>query len=90
MKDFLINWKSLDCTDSRKWVICSPTLQLKKRFKSLALQSDLCTTTNLGIPNLWPLLTGGRCSEVALSYKNWKWDPKMVVAVGKWSIFGGR
>jgi hypothetical protein len=32
-------------------------------------------------------LTGGRCSEVALSHKNWKWDPKMVAAVDKWSLF---
>ena len=31
----------------------------------------------------------GRCSEVALCYKNCKWDPKIVVTVDKWSLFGG-
>ena len=53
------------------------------------VQSNLCTTTTLGTPNLWPLLTGGRCSEVALCNKNRKWDTKIVVAVDKWSLFGG-
>jgi hypothetical protein len=33
--------------------------------------------------------TGGRCSEVALCYKNW--DPKLVVALDQRSFFeGGR
>ena len=36
---------------------------------SLNVQSNLCTTTTLRTLNLLPLLTGGRCSEVALSYK---------------------
>jgi hypothetical protein len=35
------------------------------------------------------LLTGGRCSEVPLSYKQGKWGHKIVVAVYKWSLFGG-
>ena len=26
---------------------------------------NLCTTTTLGTLNIWPLLTGGRCLEVA-------------------------
>ncbi len=30
----------------------------------IRIQSNLCTTTTLGTPNLWPLLTGVRCSEV--------------------------
>jgi hypothetical protein len=30
----------------------------------------LCTMITLGTQNLWPLLTGGRCSEVVLCYKN--------------------
>ncbi len=55
----------------------------------LLLQSNLCTTTTLGTPNLWPLLTGGRCSEVGLCYEVSNWDFKMVVAVGNWSLFGG-
>jgi len=33
------------------------------------------------MPNLWPLLTGGRCSEIALCYINLNWGSKMVVAV---------
>jgi len=33
------------------------------------IQSNLCTATTLGTQNLWPLLTGGRCSEVTLCYK---------------------
>ena len=37
----------------------------------------MSTTTTLGTLNLWPVLTGGRCSEVALCYKKWKWDFKM-------------
>ena len=42
-----------------------------------------------GTLNLWPLLTGSRCSEVALCYKKWKWDPEMMVVVGRSSFFGG-
>jgi hypothetical protein len=34
------------------------------------VQLNLCITTTLGTQNLWPLLTGCRCSEVALSYEN--------------------
>jgi len=45
-----------------------------------SIQSNLCITTTLGSQNLWPLLTGGRCTEVALCYENWNWDPK------KWSL----
>ncbi len=37
------------------------------------------------------VLTGGRCSEVALCYENRNRDPKIVAAVDKWSLFeGGR
>ncbi len=49
----------------------------------------LCTTTTLGTPKLWPLLTGDRCSEVGLCYKNLNWGSKMVVVVGRWLLFGG-
>jgi hypothetical protein len=60
------------------------------KFKILFLvQSNLCTTTTLGTPNLWPLLTGGRCSEVAFCYKDLNWDYKITVVVGRWSLFGG-
>jgi len=42
--------------------------------------------TILGTQNLWLLLTGGRCSEVALRYKNFNLVTKIVVAVDKWSL----
>jgi hypothetical protein len=57
--------------------------------EQVQLQSNLCTTTTLGTPNLWPLLTGGRCSEVGLCYEVSNSDFKMVVAVGRWLLFGG-
>jgi len=47
------------------------------------------TTATLGTQILWPLLIGGRCSEVPLCYKQGKRDHKIVVAVGKWLLFGG-
>jgi len=53
------------------------------------IQSNLCTTTTLWAPKKWPLLTGGCCAEVALCYTNWNCDPKIVVVVGKWLLFGG-
>ncbi len=33
----------------------------------IKLLLNLCTTTTLGTQNLWPLLAGGRCSEVIVS-----------------------
>ncbi len=47
-------------------------------------QSNLCSTTTPETPNL--LLTGGRCSEVDLCYKDISWDSKMVVAIDRWSL----
>ena len=32
---------------------------------------------------------GGHCSEIALCYKSCERDPKIVVALGRWSLFGG-
>ncbi len=61
--------------------------QLKKYFLKRKVQSNLCITTTLETQNLWPLLTGGRCSEVALCYKNWNWDPKIVVANSGLTVF---
>jgi len=48
--------------------------------------------TILGTKNLWPLLTGARCSEVVLHLlQKLIFGPKKVVAVDKWSLFrGGR
>ncbi len=45
-------------------------------------------TTTLGTPKLWPLLTGGHCSEVPLCSKCLKWDAKIVVVKDWWSLFG--
>jgi hypothetical protein len=36
--------------------------------------------TTLATPKLWPLLTSGSCSEV---------ESKNMVALGRWSLFGG-
>jgi len=58
----------------------------------MQIQSNLCIMTTLGILNLWPLLTGGRCSEVALCYKKWKMGPqnggrcRQVVVIQGWSL----
>ena len=38
---------------------------------------------------LWPLLTSDRCSKVSICYKHRKLDPKIVVPVDRWSLFGG-
>jgi len=55
----------------------------------IIVQSNLCTTATLGTQKLWSLLTGGRCSEVNLCYKQGKRGHKIVVVVDKWSLFGG-
>ncbi len=62
-------------------------LGVVKSSKS-SIQSNMCTTTTLGTPNFWPLLTGGRCLEVGLCCRDSNWDYKMMVAVGTWSLFG--
>jgi len=56
----------------------------KENIEQLGIQSNLCTTTTLRTPNLWPLLTG---SEVVIIPKNR--DSKMVAVIDKWSLFGG-
>jgi hypothetical protein len=35
--------------------------------KSIKIQSNLISKTKIGLPKLWPLLAGGRCSEVPLN-----------------------
>jgi len=52
-------------------------------------QSNLCTTTTLGTPTLWPLLTDDRFSDAGLCYKDSNWDSKLMVAIDRWSVFGG-
>jgi hypothetical protein len=42
-----------------------PVQMVSKKCSKLHVQSYLYTTTTLGPLNLWPRLTGGRCSEVA-------------------------
>jgi hypothetical protein len=53
------------------------------------VQSNLCRTTTIGTQKQWPLLTGGRFSEVIYVSKCSKWDLKMAVVVDRWSLFGG-
>ncbi len=61
-----------------------PVLQVKFFFEN--------TTTTLGNTNLWPLLTGGRCSEVDLCYLDLnlglKYDSRcrQVVVIWRWSL----
>jgi len=46
----------------------------------------LCLYENVSVlsdSHLWPLFKGGRCSKVALHYKSWNWNSKMVVAIRK-------
>jgi hypothetical protein len=57
----------------------------KKKLESKQIQSIPWKTTTLQTQNMWPLLTGGRCSEVSLCYKIEKRHPKLVVAEDKWS-----
>ena len=74
---------------SRKAYFNTSKNKIKKILLKKEVQSNLCTTTTLGTLNLWPLLTGCCCSEVALCYIKGKWGCKMVVVVGRWSFFGG-
>ncbi len=50
------------------------------------MQSNL---TTLGTQKEWLLLTGGRCSEEIFCNKKSKWAFEMVVAIGRWLLFGG-
>jgi hypothetical protein len=49
---------------------------VQKITKCFLIQSNLCTMSTLGTPNLWPLLTGGRCSGVGVYYKTEFGTPK--------------
>jgi len=51
----------------RKSGITEKCLKGMNEFSNCILNLN---TVTLGTQNLWPLLTGGRCSEVALCYKN--------------------
>ena len=55
-----------------------------KDYKSTVKTVNI--TTTLRTLNLWSLLTGGRRSEVALCYKKWNWDPKIVDVIRRWSL----
>jgi len=81
--------KQYFCTVS-KCVFLFSNLSFNSWLSSgFAYHNTVKTTTILGTQNLWPLLTGGRCSEVTLCYKTLKWDSKMVVVIDKWSLLGG-
>ncbi len=51
-------------------LIFSKKMVSHKTFGRAHIQSNLCITTTLGTQSLRPLLTGGRCPEVALCYEN--------------------
>ncbi len=54
-------------------------------YTSSTVQSNLCTMTTLGTKVKWPLLTGGRCSEVIYVIK------ALIGASKWWSLWtGGR
>ncbi len=36
------------------------------------------------------VVAGGRCSEVGLCYEDSNWECKMMVFIGRWSLFRGR
>lgn len=57
-------------------------------YRILGMQSNLCTTSTPGTPNLWTLLTGGRCLKVEYVKKQ-NLDSKMVLVLEWWSLFGG-
>jgi hypothetical protein len=65
---------------------------LKINILQIYIKSNLCVTTTLGIQNLWSLLTGCRCSEVALCYEIRNRDPqnsgrcRQVVVIRRWSL----
>jgi hypothetical protein len=61
----------------KRWVSTFAKLTLKSQSSYLynhpriaKLTLAIQITTTLGTQNLWPLLTGGRCSEVALRNEN--------------------
>ena len=57
----------------------------KKSANNEGRQSNLCTTTTL-----WTLIVmsvvESRCSEVAVCYKSWTWESRMMVAVRSSSL----
>ncbi len=59
----------------RKIMICLFHLN---QVSYLMIQSNLWTTTTLGIQKKWLLLKGGRCLEVIYNLKNSKCDLKLV------------
>ena len=58
----------------------------KLKFNNVST-SNLCTTSTLGMQKLWLLLTSGHCSEVSLCNEHRKLDPKIMIIVGRWSLF---
>ena len=69
-----------------------PTFIILKTHSKLSfLQSNLCTTTILGIQIQWTLLTGGCYSKVTdvMKVQNHTWDPNTVVVVDRRLFFKG-
>ncbi len=68
--DEIDTWPLFEVFSSKQVPARFPVVIVSLFFCSLLpIQSNLCTTTTLGTQNLWLLLTGGRCSEVALCYQ---------------------
>ncbi len=44
--------------------------QTTSPWSSYTVKSVYCNRRAIGIPNLWPLLTGGRCSELTFVTKS--------------------
>ena len=51
------------------------------KLQKNSVQSNLCTTTPLRTQILWPVVTGGRYSEVM--FKSSKLDHQMVAVIGR-------
>ncbi len=66
--------KTLKRITSGIFFIKMPFLGGQVFYECLFSTIKLWTTT----PILWPMLTGGRCSEIALCHKNWNWDSILV------------
>ncbi len=65
---------------------------MNNKLKYFYVQLNLCTSTTLGTPNEWPLLTGGHCSLLSSMLITLKSRPKysgrcrQVVAIRRWSL----
>ncbi len=65
---------------------------MSKNMKELVAPEKIQVHKIPGTQNSWSLLTGGRCSELALRYKKLKMGPqnsvhcRLVVVIRRWSL----